>query len=129
MRYLKIRNGKFYFVDKVIGPQIEAQIKVVGKRFLRWINNNLVGERPCQNEYNLPDGWTLAYDLDLVLDDVPHRLTIQGGVIQYAFKPYLAYISSNNLILEHTTTRVTVDDSKNGHASLRFENASKRSLF
>lgn len=129
MRYLNIRNGQFTFIDKVMGPTIESRISIAGKRFLQWTPNGLTGERVCHDERQLPQGWTLAYDLDLELDQVPYRLTIQGGMINYGFKPYLADLYSRNIRLEHTVTRITIDDSRNGYASLKFEQVSKPSLF
>nr|WP_321259064.1 hypothetical protein [uncultured Pseudodesulfovibrio sp.] len=129
MRYLKIRNGKFYFANKVVGTQIDANVRVAGKRFLRWVDNNLVDERTCFNEYDLPSGWTLAYDLDLLLDGVPHRLTLQGRTVQYAFKPYLAGIVSKHLALEHVVTRITIDDSGKGYPSLKFQEVLEKPRF
>lgn len=121
MRYLNIRNGKFTFTNKKLGSQIEAKIKLVGKRLLQWGPTGLVGEQDCYNEAHIPDGWTLAYDLDLLLDDVHYRLTLHGGSIQYAFKPYLCDISSRNLTLEYVVTRISIEDSGRGYPALKFE--------
>jgi hypothetical protein len=129
MRYLNIRNGQFTFIDKVMGPTIESRISIAGKRFLQWTPNGLTGERVCHDERQLPQGWTLAYDLDLELDNVPYRLTIHDGAVQHAFKPYLAMLRSSNIRLEDQLTKITILDTPRGYAALQFEPATGGSLF
>lgn len=129
MRYLNIRNGQFAFVDERLGSTIESRIRLAGKRFLQWTPKGLVGERICYDEGQLPNGWTLAYDLDLELNNVPYRLTIHGGAVQHAFKPYLAMLNSRNVRLEDQMTRIMIIDNPRGYAALQFEPVSGASLF
>ncbi|BDQ32659.1 hypothetical protein [Pseudodesulfovibrio portus] len=129
MRYLNIRNGEFTFANKTIGPIIESRIILAGKRFLQWTPNGLVGERICYDERQLPHGWTLAYDLDLELDNVLYRLTIHDGAVQHAFKPYLKLLNSRNIPLENQLTRITVIDNPRGYAALQFEPVPQASSF
>ncbi|BDQ38438.1 hypothetical protein SYK_27980 [Pseudodesulfovibrio nedwellii] len=121
MRYLNIRNGKFTFANTVIGPQIDAQLRLMGKRFLQWTSNGLVGERICHDEAQIPNGWTLAYDFDLELNNITYRLTIHDGSIQHGFKPYIAILSSINSRLEDVVTRITIENNTRGYPVLKFE--------
>ena len=121
MRYLNIRKGQFTFANKTIGPVIESRIILAGKRFLQWTPNGLVGERICYDEGHLPNGWTLAYDLDLELDKVRYRLTIHDGAVQHGFKPYIAHLQFRNCRLEDVVTRITVEDKPRGYPALKFE--------
>lgn len=120
MKYLSIRNGNFMFIDNVVGPVIETKITIAGKRFIKWGPTGFEGEQVCHDESNVPQDWTLAYDLDLILADEPYRLTIQGGVIEYGFGPYLTELASRQLPLEDTITRLSVI-SKNGYSLPQFE--------
>lgn len=129
MRYLNIRNGQFTFTDKVIGSSIESRIRLAGKRFLQWTPKGLTGERVCYDESQRPEGWTLAYDLDLELDNMLYRLTIHDGAIQHGFKPYIAHLQFQNTRLEDVVTRITVEDRPRGYPALKFESISQASIF
>jgi hypothetical protein len=124
MRYLNIRNGQFSFIDKVIGSSIESRIRFAGKRFLQWTPSGLAGERICYDERLLPHGWTLAYDLDLELDNVLYRLTIHDGAVQHGFKPYIAHLQFQKTRLEDVVTRITVEDRPRGYPALKFQQVS-----
>lgn len=108
MKYLSIRNGMFMFIDHLVGPVIETPIAIAGKRFINWGPTGFEGEMICHDETKIPQGWTLAYDLDLMIADELYRLTIQSGVVEYSFKPYLSELASRRLSLETTPARITV---------------------
>jgi len=122
MKYLSIREGNFMFIDHLVGPVIESQISIAGKRFIKWGPTGFEGEQICHDETKVPQGWTLAYDLDLSIADEPYRLTIHGGVIEFGFKPYLAQLASFQHSLEDTVTRVSVII-RNGYSLPQFEMA------
>ena len=121
MRYLSIRNNQFTFIDKTIGSVIESRITLAGKRFLQWTPSGLVGERICYDESQMPKDWTLAYDLDLELDNVLYRLTIHDGAIQHGLKPYITLLQLMNTRLEDVVTRISVESNPRGYAALKFE--------
>jgi hypothetical protein len=121
MRYLSIKEGRFYFFDKAIGPSIESPLNLKGKRILQWTSDGLIGERICYDESRLPPGWTLAYDIDLRVGDIDYRLTIHNGAITHAFNPYLAQLQTQGLRLEDVITRISVESSPRGYPALRFE--------
>lgn len=122
-------NGQFTFIDKILGTTIESRIRLVGKRFLQWTPKGLTGERVCYDESQLPEGWTLAYDLDLELDNMLYRLTIHDGTVQHGFKPYIANLQFRNARLEDVVTRITVEDRPRGYPALKFELMSGVSSF
>lgn len=128
MKYLTIRNGNFMFIDYMIGPAIESPITLAGKRFIKWGPTGFEGEQVCHDETNVPQGWTLAYDLDLMVAGEPYRFTIHGGVIEYGFKPYLAELTSRNIPLESTPARISVI-TKNGYSLPQFEMAQESCIF
>jgi hypothetical protein len=108
MKYLSIRNGSFMFIDHMIGPAIETPVILAGKRFIKWGPTGFEGQMDCHDETKIPQGWTLAYDLDLMVAGEPYRFTIHGGVIEFGFKPYLAELASRKLPLESTPARISV---------------------
>lgn len=120
MRYLNIRKGQFSFANKSMGTYIEAPLRLVGKRILQWGPTGLIGERICYDESQVPNGWTLAYDLDLELDNIRYRLTIHGGAIKHAFKPYLALLTSRGSQLESVTTLISIENNTRGYPALKF---------
>lgn len=120
MKYLSIRNGMFMFIEHMIGPVIETPITLAGKRFIKWGPTGFEGQMDCYDETQIPQGWTLAYDLDLMIADELYRLTIQGGVVEFGFKPYLSELASRKLHLESTPARIAVI-TKNGRAFPQFE--------
>jgi len=128
MKYITIRNGNFMFINNLIGPVIETPISLAGKRFIKWGPTGFEGEQVCHDENNVPQGWTLAYDLDLMIEGTPYRFTIQGGVIRYGFKIYLAELASRKLALENTPTRISVV-TKNGRSFPQFEMAHTSCIF
>lgn len=128
MNFTNIRNGNFMYINNVIGPVIETPIAIAGKRFIKWGPTGFEGEQVCHDETNVPQGWTLAYDLDLMIAEEPYRLTIQGGVIEYGFKPYLAELASRQLSLKDTVTRITVI-TKNGYSLPQFEMVQGKGIF
>lgn len=121
MRYLSIKDGQFCFFDNVIGPSIESPLKLEGKRILRWTPSGMTGEEICQDESQIPPGWTLAYDLDLRVDGMDYRLTIHDGAIFHAFQPYLAQLQAQGTRLEDVITRISVESRPRGYPALRFE--------
>lgn len=128
MKYLSIREGNFMFIDHLVGPVIETPITIASKRFIKWGPTGFEGEQVCHDESKVPQGWTLAYDLDLVIAEEPFRLTIQSGVIEYGFKPYLAELASRKLPLESTPARISVM-TKDGRSFPQFKVAPQDCVF
>ena len=121
MRYLSIKGGQFCFFDNVIGSSIESRLNLDGKRFLQWTSSGLTSEKICRDESQVPPGWTLAYDLDLLIDNVDYRLTIHDGAIMHAFKPYLGQLQAQGMSLEEVITKISIEASPRGYPALRFE--------
>lgn len=128
MKYLTIRNGNFMFINHLVGPVIETPITLAGKRFIKWGPTGFEGEQVCHDENKVPQGWTLAYDLDLMIEGESYRFTIQGGVIRYGFKTYLAELASRKLALENTPARISVV-TKNKRSFPHFEVAPTGCIF
>ena len=128
MKYLSIRSGSFMFIDHMIGPVIETPITLAGKRFIKWGPTGFEGQMDCHDETKIPQGWTLAYDLDLMVAGEPYRFTIHGGVIEYGFKPYLAELASRKLPLESTPAQISVM-TKDGRSFPQFKVAPQGCVF
>lgn len=128
MKYLNIKDGNFVYFNNVIGPKIDCQLTIAGKRFLKWGPMGLEGEQVCLNESQIPQGWTLAYDLDLAVGSDVYRLTISHGVIVKGFKPYLSELALRQETLKTVVTRLTVV-TNNRFSFPTFEVADQGSIF
>lgn len=106
MKSLTIKKDSFTFMDNVLGQSFTAKIRIVGKRALKWGPSGLEDEQVCQDEAQIQPGYSLAYDLDVLIDDIVYRWTIHAGVIAHGFKPYLEQLSSHGLWLENVPTRI-----------------------
>jgi hypothetical protein len=121
MHYLSIKKGRFVCSKEELGKEVEAVITLAGKRFLRWGSQGVDGQRECHDESKLPHGWSLAYDLDLVVGHALYRFTIYDALVVRDFKPYLAKLASRSLRPSDVLTRITIEPQFRGTPVLCFK--------
>ena len=71
------------------GAVIKTAIQIAGMRQTLWGPNGLEDEAVCRDETDIPEGWSLSYDLDLLIYGETYRYTLHSGAIKFAFKPYI----------------------------------------
>ncbi|MGE4297912.1 MAG: hypothetical protein AB7E47_07775 [Desulfovibrionaceae bacterium] len=120
MKYLSIKRGTFMCFNNDIGTELDARITLAGKRFLQWGPQGLLDERVCHDESQLPPGWVLAYDLDLVVGQESYRLTIYDGMVVRDFKPYLMELASRNMRVSDVVTHITIISQPGSMPGLQF---------
>lgn len=120
MSFLNVKDGQFKTLNHSFGPSIICKVAIAGKRFLKWGPTGLEGEQACLQDYPIPDGWNLTYDLDVTIDGAVYRLTIHQAAVRKAFQPYLNMLAADNRRVEEVTTLVTASISQAGRTSLKF---------
>ncbi len=120
MRYLQVKNGQIETARERLGTVVEGKVSLYGKRHLTWGPHGPEEERECLQDYPIPPGWSLAYDLNVEINRAIYRLTLHGSSIKKSFLPYLVQLAARNLRLADVTTRITVTTTPTGRARYTF---------
>jgi len=121
MKYLAAKDGNFVHMNNVLGPEIVGRVQIVNKRILKWRPDHTVeDDQPCHQEFLIPLGYTLAYDLNVETNGTLYRFTLNQGAIEKALRPYLNSLLAAHVRIEDVVTRICATIGPYGNTLLSF---------